>query len=523
MRTAKAKEIPVNVVGLSKFGRYSKISSEKTYNMYVSDGWLVDFSGWKKRGEVPESNVKGRGIFRSVRNNLVVTVIGSGVFIIDINLTAAFIGNLSSSSGAVTMDENLNSQVCIVDGINCYILNLSQRSLTKQTSTDSFTPNYVSYHNTYFLFGNGDFTGNGAKWFAFVYETPTTIEYFAEFALQTKPDFALAVKRLPGQSNNVLVFGSSVCEIQTNVGGQQVYQRNSSLSIDYGCLSVNTIDASDKIMAWLAINQSNMPVIMVFTPSEGAVPISTDGIDGLLGSLNNPSKSSGYFFRKDGHLFYVLTFYDPSDNFTLAYDFTTKGFSFLTDENLNYHPARQVVYFNNSSFFCSLNDGAIYETGTQFTTYNNNVITNFDYLNHEIPRVRISDNIRNPNSEPFRVNLVTLTIEQGNDNNVTGLSIENSIPYITTEDGEPLITESGDLIISEEGVSIPYIPKVMMSYSVDGGKTWSQEVTSFFRQSGVRQNIMQWYQLGMMNDFVCKFRFCGKDRFVVNNAIAEIF
>lgn len=523
MRTSRGREIPINVVGLSKFGRYSKISSERTYNMYISDEWLVDFSGWKKRGEVPEVNVKGRGIFRSIRNNLVVVVIGSGVYIIDVNLTASFIGNLRSSQGAVSIDQNLSSQVCIVDGIGCYILNLAQRSLTKQTSTDSFTPNYVTYHNTYFLFGNGDKTGNGAKWFAFVFETDTTIEYFAEFALQTKPDFALAVRRLPGQGNNVLVFGSAVCEIQTNVGGSQVYQRNSSMNIDYGCLSVNTIAESDKIIAWLAINESNMPVIMIFTPSQGAVPISTDGIDGVLGALNNPSKCIGYFFRKDGHLFYVLTFYDALDNFTLAYDFNTQGFSFLTDEKLNYHPARQIVYFNNSSYFCSLNDGAVYETGTQFTTYDNNVITNHDYLNHEIPRVRITDNIRNPNSEPFRLNLVTLTIEQGNDNKSTGLSRQNAIPYLITEDGEPLITESGDLIISEAGVTIPYVPKVMMSYSVDGGKTWSQEITSQCNESAVRQNIMQWYQLGMMNDCVFKFRFCGKDRFVVNNAIAEVF
>ena len=86
---------------------------------------------------------------------------------------------------------------------------------------------------------------------------------------------------------------------------------------------------------------------MVFT-GQGAKRISTDGIDYLLGSLRNPEKSTATFFRQDGHVFYVLTFYGEEDpflvdseridqerqNFTIMYDFTTDKFFNLSGQHL---------------------------------------------------------------------------------------------------------------------------------------------------------------------------------------------
>ena len=42
------KEFPLNLSGSSTFGRYPKISIEKTYNMFESDGWLVCLGGYEK-------------------------------------------------------------------------------------------------------------------------------------------------------------------------------------------------------------------------------------------------------------------------------------------------------------------------------------------------------------------------------------------------------------------------------------------------------------------------------------------
>ena len=42
------KQMPLNIVGSSVFGRYPKISIEKTYNMLISDNWMVNYPGYSK-------------------------------------------------------------------------------------------------------------------------------------------------------------------------------------------------------------------------------------------------------------------------------------------------------------------------------------------------------------------------------------------------------------------------------------------------------------------------------------------
>ena len=68
-------DLPVNIVGGSTFGRYKKISDEKTINMYISDNWLVSFAGWKKIVNFPGES-QGRALFHSVRGDLMIAVIG---------------------------------------------------------------------------------------------------------------------------------------------------------------------------------------------------------------------------------------------------------------------------------------------------------------------------------------------------------------------------------------------------------------------------------------------------------------
>ena len=286
-KTPNSKQEKVNIVGSSVFGRYAKISSEKTMNMFVSDEWLVNTAGYQKAYELlPEG--RGRTIFSSTRGNIMVVVVDSFVYALDDKLTPTFIGMLATEKGNVYIDENLSSQICLVDGLNAYIYNYSlpYPNLTKQTGLGNLIPNHVEYHNTFFLFGNADTTTNGAAWYVYQYATPTTITQAnpGQFALQTKPDHAIATQRLPGQAANILVFGKTVCEVWAQIGGLQNYRRNQTISIDYGCASVSTISSSDKFVAWLGVNENNTPIIMVYTGQEFQ-PISTDGIDYQLSKI----------------------------------------------------------------------------------------------------------------------------------------------------------------------------------------------------------------------------------------------
>jgi hypothetical protein len=520
---ANAIEVPINIVGSSVFGRYPKISLEKTYNMFISDEWLTNYGGFQKRSDILPSG-EGRGFFHSVRGNFLIVVVASTVYKLQKNLSPQFVGDLDTNRGEVFIDENLSNQICIVDGESAWIYNYTNNILTKQTLTflgNPIIPNYVTYHNTFFLIGSSKTSDNSQNWYAFEFDNDNEIKLNTQFSLQTKPDTALAVKRLPGRGNNILVLGETVGEVWTQVGGAENYRRVQSFNIDSGTISVSTIASSDEFVCWLAQNENNSPYFM-FTDGGSSKRISTDGIDYLLQTLKFPNQSTGFFYRQDGHLFYQVTFFNPKDNLSLIYDFNTQKFFHVSDQRLDYHPARQVVYFNEKTYFVSLNDAGIYEMGTEFIDYNYNLDENI--RGEEIPRIRIPATIRRPNSSIFRVGMFTFWIEQGvNTFYRDDLPVCNGL--LITEMGEPIVTETGLPIMTESGTCFTQDnrPRVDMSFSKNGNQSFSNVVGRELNRNGVYRNQLRWWRMGQANEFTPQLRFWGFQRFVAHNGICEVY
>lgn len=529
MLISGAEQIPVKVVGSSVFGRYPKISLEKTYNMFISDDWMVNYPGFQLASDILTTNEKGRGLFHSIRGNFMIAVAGSSVYKIKPGLVPVLVGVMTSSVGEVFIDENLLSQICIVDGINAYIYNYEIETFQAQTlvgfTGNTIRPNYVCYHNTFFLFGSTPGTDLSNKWYAFEYDTgsPGDIIYNSEFALQTKPDFALAVKRLPGRGNNVLVIGSAVCEVWTQVGGTENYRRVQSMNIDQGCISTSTIAASEEFLCFLGQNENNAPVIVV-ADANGATRISTDGIDYLLQTLVAPQQSTAFFYRLDGHLFYQITFFNPQDNLTLVYDFNTQKFFNIVDDRYRYHPARQIAYFDEQTYFVSLNDASLYAMGTEFISYK--YTTDPDDPGETIPRIRICNTLRRPDSARFRVNMFTFWIEQGIDIYYKSRPEDlycNGL-LVTEIEEDFIITESGDDILAEDGfcTTDTGAPRVLLSFSKNGNQSFSNKARRDLNPLGQYRNQIRWWQMGQANEFTIQLEFWGLQRFVVQDGIAEI-
>jgi len=526
MPVAMAEEVPVNVVGSSTFGRYPKISLEKTYNMFISDEWLINYAGFKKQVEVLPSG-EGRALFRSVRGGFLIAVESSTVYRLETNLAPIFIGQIDTNSGDVYMDENLTNQICIVDGESAWIYNYVTHTFTKQTLMflgNVITPNYVSYHNTFFLISSAIDSINSQNWYAFERDTDSTIKFNTQFTLQTKPDTALAVLRLPGRGNNVLVLGSTVGEVWTQVGGTENYRRVQSFNIDSGVVAVSTIAASDELVCWLSQNENNAPCIMV-TDGGSTKRISTDGIDYLLSTIKFPDQSTAFFYRQDGHLFYQLTFYNPADNLTLIHDFSTSLFFHVSDEDLNYHPARQVVYFNEDTFFISLNDASIYRMNNSLVTYDYE--TAVTSIGEEIPRIRICKSIRKKDSSIFRVGMFTFWLEQGvNTNFVVNPDDLICQGLLITQEGDGFIlTQGGDQILAQDGICAVDAnrPRVDMSFSKNGNQSFSNSVGRPLNPAGKYRNQIRWWRMGQANEFTIQLRFWGFQRFVAQDGIAEVY
>jgi|SRR5277367_505904 len=525
MQSGEQTQVPVNVVGSSTFGRYPKISLEKTYNMFISDDWMVNYPGFQNVAEILPSG-EGRALYHSVRGQFLIAVISSTVYKLAANLSPQFVGTLNTSTGEVFIDENLSSQICLVDGQNAYIYNYTNNTLTEQTLMflgNPIIPSYVCYHNTFFLIASSTVSDNSQNWYAFEFDTATTIQLNTQFSLQTKPDSAIAVKRVPGKGNNVLVMGTTVCEMWTQIGDLENYRRVQSFNIDNGCISISTIAANDEFICWLSQNENNSATMMVMNGTS-VKRISTDGIDNLLESITRPDQSTAFLFRQDGHLFYQVTFFNPNDNLTLFYDFNNDRFYHASDQDLNFHPARQVVFFNGASYFISLNDANLYQLGTDFITYNYSLDPNT--MGDVIPRIRICKSIRREDSSRFRINRFTFWIEQGvNNYYLMPYTEPECFGTLITETGQfPIITEMGYQILTESGycTSIFDIPRVDLSFSKNGNESFSNVVGRVLNSQGNYRNQIRWHRIGQANECAIQLRFWGFQRFVVKDGVLEI-
>ncbi|NHJ41455.1 MAG: hypothetical protein FK731_15600 [Asgard group archaeon] len=465
---ALSKNVTLKMVGSNIYGRYPKISSEQTFNMFVSDGWLVPFAGYKNEERI--SSKPGRALFSSSNYDRMIAVFGNEIRVIDKELDSVLVGFIETSDGDVFIDENDNKQIAICDKKDIHIFDYATDTFSK--ASIDFVPNYIAFQDGYFIAPEANqpkwrlsALNDGLSWPA----APNNIGGF-----QTKPDYVVACVRLPGRGNNLFVFGKTVIELWVNVGYRLFpYQKTTSFNIDYGCLNPATIATGDTFVIWLGSNEESGATIMYSTGSD-IRQISNDGINFRLGQLSYPEESYGELIKHDGHLFYILTFYNEVDNLSLVYDFNTGMFFSLTDNNMNHHIAKKIAFFNNFYYFVSNNDGNIYKLDSDITTYNN----------EEIPRIRITNTIRSSDGQPFIAKSLSFVTEQGK-----------------TDDPQAI-----DLSISR-----------------DGGSTFGNYVRTYLNPLGYRKNRYEIHRLGMANEITCQFRFWGKDRFLAQDGIMSIY
>jgi len=537
-RSPTFTQLPLDVVGSTRFGRYPKISQEQTFNMIISDGFLVPYAGHLQVATVaPQQD--GRGIFTSVRLNSMVVVIGNMAYLVSPDIEVTTIGQLNTSTGTVYIDENLNGQIVICDQFFLYVYNYATPTTPAlqviTPATLGFTPGYITMQNNRIVAAgkgtsnwNLSALGDATSW-------PGTAAFVG--ALQTKPDYVQAVQRFPGRGNLLYVMGTTVSEPWQDIGAALFpYQKNSSVNIDYGCLSPATIAYNENYIVWLATNEKSGPFIAYSTGGD-IQRISTDGIDFKFTTLTNPSNSYGFLFRQDGHLIYQITF--PDDALTYSYDFNTKKFFTITDENQNAHIAKRVAFFNNTYYFVSFVDGNIYEMSTKYSTYNG----------VEIPRIRICRNIRMPDASRFAVNNLTFTLESGTQQQIIesdDLMTESGEDILTDTlqtimvnspfnyyVAEPIMTDAGDNILTDNLTDLdanvlsdqPYIvpQSVGLSVSKDGGLNFGAVKIKDLPPQGNTRNRLIYWQLGAANDFVPMFQFWGLSRFVVTDGIASVY
>jgi hypothetical protein len=472
LTSSVAKNLPFKIVGSNIYGRYPMISAEQTFNMIISDNFLVPYAGYKKVVPLTDDG-RGRGIYSSVNYNKIFAVIDNEVYAVNQNLAYQQIGVIDTFDGDVFIAENNAKQIAFCDKSAIYIYDQAQTPKFQKVtfvSEDDFLPGYITFQNGYFIAPDlrraewrlSDFN-NGLSW-------PVGSSNVGTF--QTKPNKPVAAIPFPGKGNLLFVFGETVVEPWFNTGQQLFpYQKNTYQNSDYGTNNAATIAAGDNFIIWLAVNEKSGPALMI---SDSGEPhkISTDGIDFKLSQLAHPNNAYGFLFRQDGRLLYQLTF--PLDNWSLLFDIEAKSFYTPTDKHMGYHIAKRVVSFNNSYYFVSFKDGNIYELNSKYT----------DFDGEEIPRVRVCNTLRMPDSSRFVVNNLTFHVEQG---------------------------EYSDL------------QAIDFSFSKDNGNSYSSYERIDLSKTGFRQRRINFWNKGIALNFTPQIRFYGKGRFLAGNGTMSYY
>jgi len=485
------QQIPLKIVGGNNFGRYPKISVEQTFNMIVSDDALVPYAGYKS--VLTQSPIqKGRGLYASSRGNLMVAVWESSVYRIDEAagvFTATLIGLLQTSQGDVYMAENNNAQIAITDGVNIYGYQWNNPPALLSSNGGGITipallvnPGYISFQNGRFVVVNT----SSKQWYLSAANNVTSFPDTAPFtgSLESKPDTAQAALPTPGGGNTLVLFGHTVMEQWQDIGAALFpYKRSSTTSVDFGTINASSIAALDNYIVWLAANESSGVSLMVYSGSNSQ-RISSDGLDFKLATLSNPENCSAFLFRQDGHIIYQFTFID--DNLSYIYDITTKQFFSVTDENMNYHPAKNVVFFQNKYYFVSINGGNLYEFSSAITD-----IEYSDGVKHVIPQIRITPPIRLPDQSMFIIKSLGFTVENG-------------------QQAEPITPPDTSAAID-------------LSISRNGGESFGTTVRVDMNPKGKYISRLIYQRLGQANDATFQIRFIGYQRFVAFDGIVEIY
>lgn len=155
-RGTNFKQLPLNIVGSSVFGIYSKQSTERTYNMTISDNWLVPYPGYKVGlpNTIFENEERGRGLYQSVRLDRMFAVFDKNVYRIELNYNhetreiqthqVVKIGELDTDQGIVYFAENNKPQILISDNTKLYLYDE-----TLSAGNFNFTTNFSSNNKAF--------------------------------------------------------------------------------------------------------------------------------------------------------------------------------------------------------------------------------------------------------------------------------------------------------------------------------------------------------------------------------------
>lgn len=238
--------------------------------------------------------------------------------------------------------------------------------------------------------------------------------------------------------------------------------------------------------------------------------ISTPAITYRISHFDTINDAFGYCYADEGHMFYVLTF--PTEDVTFVYDLTTQSWHERSTNSLDYytqhrHISETYVYFAGKHLVGSYLDGKLLEMSSEY--YNDNGVA--------IVGWRTAQTISDPR-ELGRVNINKLILDVE-----TGIGDESVIPappwFIWYADGSHIADGSGYAGADHVTLSHNHDPQAWLSWSNDGGHTWSSDYPSSLGKMGEYSKRLIWRRLGSPRNRIFRLKMADSTKRVILGAM----
>lgn len=389
-----------------------------------------------------------------VAGGLLWAVYADTLYSINTDWVATEIGTLPNSTGHVEIfDNGIDLVVAHQGGWHTCLLagsSLSAVSGSEGTSDGTFI-------DSYFVQAKADGTYQWAN------VGTTTIDALSFASAEGSPD---KIIRTIADHRELLLIGEQTIEVAVVTSNPDLPFTRTAF-IEQGVLAKHSVAKEDNSVFWLGKNEKGQGIVY---RANGYVPsrISDFAIEHAIAGYANPEDAVAFTYQQDGHHFYVLHFAEA----TWAYDINTgawaqRAYRNTSDGSLERHRGVEHAFFNGCHVLGDYADGRLFKLDPDTYTDDGDPI----YWE------RVWAQLHAENRRMF-FHSGELIAEMG-----VGL------------DGDP------DAVGAD--------PQVLLSWSDDGGRVWSNQYARSLGRIGAFRNRAIWRRLGTSRNRY--FKLCGSD------------
>lgn len=460
------RDVPVNFAKSSSEVRSAPTSAQRLINLYAEknpDDAKTPVTLYGTPGLFDFTSV-GIGPFWGAQEmgGLLYVVSGKEVYLVNSDGSYELLGGMVALTSPVRMVNNGTQLVIVTQADHSYLATSS--SLDEITDDDFQTASDVELFDNYFIFTK---KGSNESFFSALGDG-AAYDALDRFTVEASPSNLKGLRRL---KNELWFFGSKVIDVFYDSGNIDLpFERIPNALIERGTVSTQSIVLEDDTLFFLG-DDKIVYRVQGYTP----LRVSTHAVEESLRSFITVDDVYAYSYTEAGHKHIIYTF--PTGGVTWVLDLAT---------------------------------GLWHERESSGTVWRASCLANCFGKN------LVGDNQSN--------NIYELSLDYYDENTLR--------PIVRTAIGAPVFDSNKRMIFDrlalgiETGVGLAMgqgsDPQVMMQFSVDGGRNYSDEQWTSFGEVGDFQARAEWRNQGQARNMVYKIQISDPVKVAISGAWIDL-